>query len=379
MSIFEEIDVDLNEIKQYYNSQLQQQNTDDDEMITIMNRIKNCENEKFTSLRLNGDFLKEVPLVLSNFYWLTELYIENTNIKTLTNLPPELKSLSVSNNNIRSLDCSSLPKSLVTFTFRNNKTFDITGLNEEIKEIDLTENNFNRIGCEIPNSVENLILSKNRFLIELPKLGSNIISLDISSTGITNIDDLPDNIQYLNVSNCIIKKIEHLPSMLKKMNANSCELKTLECDFPPNLYELDMYSNKLKKIPKLNDFMTFVDLGKNDLEEIPNLPLSFSRIDLRNNSKLNNAMLDDLKREYLKESSNEPLLENEILIDNNTSESSTTQNYFANNNHSDSNNDDISLFWDFPRPKYKKKKEVTDMSYSKKNPHYIIPKKMYTL
>ena len=109
----------------------------------LQNKIKCCEEDKYSYFSLSGNSILEIPEQILSFTWITNLTINNTSIKYITNLPPNLEELVVTNNCIQMLDGNALPSTLTKLIFTNNSLFDIINLKEGLNEIVLNYiNNF---------------------------------------------------------------------------------------------------------------------------------------------------------------------------------------------------------------------------------------------
>lgn len=320
----------------------------------INKKLEFCQKTQDKTFRLSGKFIKYIPNELREFTWVEDLCIEKTSIITLENLPPNLKTLTCEGNNIPILDGSVLPDSLTKFIFVDNDCIDINGLKEGITELSLEGNNLYNLDNKIPNSTVILDLSRNELLKNLPLFNDNLKGLLINRTSIKNIDKLNDNIQILETCNCNIQTIKKLPKELIVWKSYISCIESIECDFPVNLQELDLFNNSLVKIPKLPDTLKIIDLSNNELKSIPDFPLTIQSIELKKNRELNIREIEQLKKK----------LPNEVKLLYDSEEENMAQNIrdlFANNNNI------MSM------------RQTKSSRYSADNPHYIVITKSYKI
>lgn len=318
----------------------------------------NQTNDKDNILILDNKIIKYIPNKLIQFTWLELLCIEKTSITNLENIPSNLKTLICRNNNIIKLDGSFLPNTLINLIFINNKCEEIVNLKEGIIEISLEKNNITQLP-NIPNSVVILNISDNENLEELSQFGNNLKTLNANDTKITNIDFLNDNIQILETCNCNFSTIKKLPKNLIIWKSCTSTIESIECDFPENLIELNLFNNLLINIPKLPNTLKVINLAENELKHIPLFPLTIQIINLKNNRELNTQEIEQLKTN---------LSNNVTLLYDNINDQ-LTPNMF-------------SLFDkdDYFIPNMNNNTQTMSISkYSNNNPHYIILNKIYRI
>ncbi len=241
---------------------------------------------KSYKLVLQGQHINGIPIVLKNFTWVRELIIRNTKIQKLDDLPPNLTDLIVESNLIPLLNGSVLPNSLINLKFTNNKTLNIINLKEGLIDVNLSYNDFSEIRCCIPSTVQSLMLSYNKNFVKMPIFendGENLRLLDLSSTGITDIDDLPHGITELKTSQCPIITVSKLPRDLITWKSFKSRIKTIRCDFPEGLTDFDISDSCLESCPNFNNQIKTIDLSSNMLITVPDFPHTAFSVDVRDN------------------------------------------------------------------------------------------------
>lgn len=250
-------------------------------------------------LKIYGTKFNKFPDTIENFHWVEILDIFNNKLKFIDEsflLFSNLKTLEITYNEIEFVDGCNLPDSLKILKLQCTGILKVINLKEGLQDIDLSDNNLQNDVLEIPASVTKLDLSNNENLMRLPhfKSKTNLTKLDISKTNIRSIDELPDSINILYASNCNINTISKFPSCLMEFSANESKIFTIDAEFPPDLFELEICGNTLKTIPKLSQNIHSVDLSNNCLEKIPEFSDGFilQKLNLTMNPKLN---VDEIK------------------------------------------------------------------------------------
>jgi hypothetical protein len=253
---------------------------------------------------------------------ITELYIVNTKISELKNLPKNLIKLHVKNNIIEILDCSILPDNLKELYFMSNMTQEIINLKNGITNLNLSNNLFGQINCVIPSSVTDLNLSSNENLTNFPIFENfNLQKLDISSTPISTFNNTKYIIDNLNISKYPIKIINN--------NSNSNIM-----DIMNNMNDMNDLNNNMND---LNDSM--YDINRYHL----------------------NYNKNDMYRHYInnKKSNNNIISDSDSDDDNNIY---TNNNIFENNKIIEKNNNESKMISD----------HIPHYNFSPNNPHYIV-------
>jgi hypothetical protein len=361
--------------------------------------IRNKEARQFNENFLNSSY--------------TKVQIINTKLISVINMPKNVKSLTIMENDIQELDGSFLPDTLEELIFKNNNTIQITNLKEGIKILDLSSNNILIID-KIPNSVVNLNISNNRNITDFTKWdNNNITHLDISNTKIRGIiDKLNDNITHLTANKCHIMCVNHLPLNLIYLSLNESRINFIKCDFPHNLEYLSLHDNSLFTIPNLPFTIKSVILSDNMLTEIPFLPSSVTFFDIRKNVGLTSEsieLLNEMKKNFdniniLFTPPEEEQSYSNIIhhirphyagISEDIRMSSTHRRHMGDdvhvseiNRHQNTSHDDTDMDvmnWNERRERRMRHmrrtvvKEENELSFVKSNPNYIIFKKEYAL
>jgi len=322
--------------------------------------MKKCMDNRSKDLKITGKNINEIPNGLSEFDWLETLTIEHSGIHTLNNLPPNIKELVCQYNKINILDGSTIPDSVNILTFTHNYTIEVVGLKEGIIELNLSSNKLKQINCKIPSTVTTLNVSSNSFLNELPQFGDNLRVFNMAHTLIYDINDINDNVQILDSCNCHINKVNKLPKDLIIWKSYSSNISEIECEFPLNLTELDLFNNCLSEIPDLPDTIKSVDLNKNELQKIPKFPFTAESVDLKNNPKLDVKLLEEIEKSMIDGKLSYDMPRTEFRY----------QNY---NNYNNFNKIPKNMFRNnFGLP-------ISSENYSESNPHYIPLYKTYCL
>ena len=155
------------------------------------------------------------------------------------------------NNNIDVFDGICLPDSIKEFIYINNNTSRIKNLKEGMIKIVINDTEITKL--KLPSSVIKANINSN---FELTKLtcGNNLQELDMTMTGLDDIDNLPDTIEILKCNSCTIPIINKLPKNLKIFHARNTEIEEINCIFPDSLIDLDLIENNdLTVCPPINE------------------------------------------------------------------------------------------------------------------------------
>ena len=238
-----------------------------------------------TQIDLSGiRHLQSFPEMLKGFQNVTELKADNCDLTSLHNLPPNLERLYIRNNNIKIIGSLDLPANL-TFLDATNNQVDCVLLDESgILELNLSNNPL-KSELRFPKMVHTLRLAKTSLDSTDIFEGLDLISLDISRTHITCVDNLPQTLKVLRMTRTKVKFIVSLPLGLEEWHANTAGIEQIAMtEFPRSLQTINLYDNELNTIPKLPDVVSRVDLMRNILNEYPTFPQTIEdTFDIRDN------------------------------------------------------------------------------------------------
>ena len=215
-----------------------------------------------TNILLDLSFLslKKIPLLPPN---VKQLNLSNNDIRTV-NLPPNLEELYINNN---SLERIKLPDTL--------KKLDISSTRiQEIKvPKNLTELWANNILGGIKkidyNSHLNLLSIEQNSLVNIDKFPSTLTHLYCSFNNISSLPELPPNLTHLFCANNNLRSLPRLPSTLVFLVVDNNYLTSLP-PLPSTLKKLYATSNDLWFLPSLPQLDT-LDVSYNKLENVGNL------------------------------------------------------------------------------------------------------------
>lgn len=241
---------------------------------------------------LRGLHTKCIPSLVGTFEMIKELIINNCNLVTLDHIPPLVEKIDIRYNKLTCLRSSMIPSTVKDINASRNNIIDLDL--EDSPNLKILNVSINPLGgtVKFPPMVEDLnVTSSNIDTIDGIKKLSCLSVLKINITHISNIDDLPDNITDLSLSRILLGKtggiVQKLPRNIVKLIAHSAGIKRFEFhNFPENLSHLDLYDNELTEIPKLNDIMCYIDLSKNKLVRLSNIPHKFQNLDCSENPSL---------------------------------------------------------------------------------------------
>jgi len=238
-------------------------------------------------LELKNIIITELPEILKTLDGVRVLLIENCELKSLKNLPTNLKELSLKFNVLSQITNEDVPKTIESINLSKNRIekLDLSQCSN-LKEVDLSYNPIRTF--KLPQTIErlNIAFTIVNDLSDIKGL-INLKYLKMPSIQVENIDELPDSIQLLVASRTLIKKITKLPKNIKEIVMHSCELREFGfASFPETLRNLDLYDNNIEVLPKLPNIMESVDVSKNKLKKVGNIPKYLERLGCSDNNDL---------------------------------------------------------------------------------------------
>jgi hypothetical protein len=291
----------------------------------------------------NNSHIRKIPSIMETFGDIIFLRLINCSLTNLSNLPPNIVNLDISNNNISEIHNSDIPKTLVDINLNNNniRTLDLS-ISDNITILNLSNNPLTNILAFPPNIIELNLSSSNINSTEMINNLTGLQILRLCSTNISNIDNLPDTIKELNISRINMELgsgvISKLPASLTKLVAHCSGIKQFSFgEFPHNMIVLDVYNNELTELPKLPNKMEDIDISRNKLTRITNIPHIITKFDSRMNEHL---IFTQEQKNIINNLKNTPW-ENDIHTNN------TDDDIFLTSDNDDifptSDNDDISI------------------------------------
>lgn len=355
-------------------------NKDKENEVVLSEILLKNESTREKVLTLMGGSIKNLPEILTTFSWVEEIVIMNTDIEKLENLPPNINTLVVQNNNLELFDASVVPSTVKSIKFTSNCTKIIVGLKNGYEKIDLSYNNMKTLDSIVPSSVVELRLTECTFLKTLPVFeddGCNMKIIDIYGTSVEDIDSVPDTVEILNTCKTNIKEVNKLPSSLKEWKTYNSSLNKINCTLPNELTDVDFCDCFLRDCPDFPLSIKMIDLAKNLLEKIPYVPDTAQQIDIRDNRGLE----DNAIKEFEKTVPNIIVLSGNAdnfasMLDLLHSREDNDDNYLTGMGFSRGGNNSIYNLW---------RRNSSDFlfncssKFSDSNPHYIRLIKTYTL
>jgi Leucine-rich repeat (LRR) protein len=125
-----------------------------------------------------------------------------------------------------------------------------------------------------------------------------LTELDCDFNKLTKLLKLPNTLTYLFCFNNILTELPELPDTLTKLHCSRNQLTELP-ELPNTLTKLHCFSNQLTELPKLPDTLTDLNCSDNQLKELPKLPDTLTDLECFNNPQLLNIYpfydLDDIR------------------------------------------------------------------------------------
>lgn len=244
---------------------------------------------------IKGVQIDELPEIMKTMTGIKELVVTQCDLKSLLNLPPNVIKLDVRYNRLTELMSAHIPPQVVELNANKNdiRMIDLSG-SHRIKIINVSNNPLTNLILFPPNCEEIHVTSSELSSTKCFSDLKNLAILKLNLSHIESIDDLPDSIVDLSASRTMIGHnkdthgtVSRLPKNLMKFVCHSSGIKGFSFDaFPVGMSHFDVYDNDLQSMPILPDVMSYVDISKNRLVCVSNVPTKVQNYDCNNNPVL---------------------------------------------------------------------------------------------
>ncbi len=272
----------------------------------------------------------EIPDIIADYDWVTELEIDSQKIKKIKNLPKNLKYLSLFNNDIEEIEENVLPKNLIKINLARNKIKSVKNIPISVKELDVSNNLVKE--CFLINNTELEDLSlENNLISEIPNLPFQIKNLDLSQNNLNEIVNFEkyEKLEELDISVNKIVTIQKLPDSLLRLSAFSNKIKMI-LKFPINITHVDLSFNELIWIPLIPEKLQRGDFSSNKINLIA--LISNNHVDYKNGNLPSNNFIINLVNNPLNNVSEHILNDHRIrhnkIIDNDNFNEKIVNNYY---------------------------------------------------
>jgi Leucine-rich repeat (LRR) protein len=189
---------------------------------------------------------------LNRFTNLKNLFISNIHIFEIINIPETVTNIIVESTSLKYI--SELPSGLKVLNISNNRMKKLPKLQHTNLEI--------------------LNFSNNRISF-IPTLPETLKSLLFSNNSVSNIPHLPTSLIYLDFNNNNIHELKELPKNIKTLNCSKNQITKLPClSIIPFLKVLICYSNQITQLPPLPGMIDYLDYRDNPINIFVPFPIS---------------------------------------------------------------------------------------------------------
>jgi len=247
--------------------------------------IRDCPNLKYLGntdhllfIHIYDSPVEEIELPSS----LRNLYLENTKVYYLFDLPERLRTLFVYNSTSDThIYIDRFPNSLQDLTLRNVEIDRLPTLPTSLSSLDLQECNISRLEM-LPDSILYLDISSST-VMHIDNLPEFLEELHISNTCLTSLPELPSTLEVLDCSMSTLREIPRLPLAFKELYcANMPFIRKLP-SLPHGLLILSAYENKeLSCLPYLPSTLKELYLDETGITILNNLPSSLEIVNMYN-------------------------------------------------------------------------------------------------
>lgn len=193
--------------------------------------------------------LRQITLP-ANYNEVTRFTLQSGNTEYLPRLPRNLRTLHVTNNQLRELP--ELPDGLVDINLNHNNLTSLPTLTQNLTHLEVKHNSLVSLPDSISPNLETLHVTHNN-LTELPDLDhSDLESLGAGFNQLTSLPNLPESLRRLGCSNNNIIEIKDLPERLRVLNCSNNPLKVLKIDNCIMLTTIIATNCGLRELPIIN-------------------------------------------------------------------------------------------------------------------------------
>jgi hypothetical protein len=171
------------------------------------------------------------------------------NTEYLPPLPPNLRDLTIENNELRELPA--LPASLVTLHIEGNNVTTLPPLPVNITHFSAKNNNLETITGPFPPRLTRFHVTHNE-LTQVPSLeNTEVESVGLGFNNLTALPRFPETLRNLGCPNNQITEIRNLPTNTRVINCNNNPLRVLDIENLTHLRTLIANNCNLTEIPLL--------------------------------------------------------------------------------------------------------------------------------
>lgn len=252
-------------------------------------KIKNCISRKNERLYIKDIRMTCIPKIFKKLTFLKNLIINDCSLNRVNNIPPNIEKLDLDDNEFTEIDQKELPKKLEYLSIQNNNIKKLILDEIEIKKINFSKNIVNVEEIKLNPKVEKLNIEDSEiYSLDFLKDLINLKIIDFSKNYVSDFENIPDNVEEItadrlkNSGSIVIKK---LPLSLKEFNCKHSNISSFAFEnFPSNLRDIIMINNNLETVPVLPDTLSRIDFERNKLTTLPNIPISLEFIDISGNN-----------------------------------------------------------------------------------------------
>lgn len=167
----------------------------------------------------------------------------------------------------------SLPKNLRFLEIHSTEIIELPELPESLTALICINNKQLSTVKNIPNSIVNLVFMDCN-LKYLPNFPENVEYINLNNNyRLENIPQFPIHVNYISCDNCGLQKLPKLPNSIEHLSCSHNEIRVLP-DLPASLSVLYCDNNKLIELPKLIHLkrMIRMDCSFNQISYTPSLP-----------------------------------------------------------------------------------------------------------
>lgn len=243
--------------------------TSDSEYIRAINESWKTKDPK---LSLQNTNLTKLPGELKELTWVTFLDTSINEIEVIENLPPNIEKLHMMANPVTKVDLSQYNK-LTEVNLRNNNVTDLISAPPNLISIDLSHNNIKTISEDFFTKLKNLYkveIHNNENLPPDVKFGS-VKVLDVARCNLKKFS-IPYYCEEIDISTNSLESLE-IKYPLKIVTAFYSGIQRINGFISTGIEELDLCGNNLTLLPDISacNKLKKLDLSNNNFAVLPNI------------------------------------------------------------------------------------------------------------
>jgi Leucine-rich repeat (LRR) protein len=275
--------------------------------MNVTDKIKLCLATKCDTLNLSKCNLTIIPENIKYVKHIKTLNLSNNKIIKIENIPINVETLCLDNNEIEHVKTGDIPVSVTTLNLSKNYIKHIDSLPISLLVLNVSQNRIRNVAF-LKNLINllKLEMSCNNISNMDVELSPRLTYLDVSSNMISRVPQT-QHLQELHITSNRIVKLNNLPKSLFILDASKNEISVIN-SIPAQIVELNLSHNEIRFLPILPNSLSILKLSNNKMKAISGIPIRLKHLNISHNELVclpDLSFIDDVKTDG-----------NPLLIDN---------------------------------------------------------------